>query len=338
MKRRWFLTLLGLAISVLAAAWVIRRTDLHAVWIEITGMGLPALTGILAIYALGFVPRAWRSVIMARGFMRFPAGIAAEAVILGYAANNVLPLRLGEIVRVLFTAARTHTSKTSCLALVAAERLIDAACLAAVLLGALVALRYRTEPVPAILESLAGPAIGLIAAALLGLVAVFVAYPFLVTTVERIGNARVQAFARRLLESVAYLRAPGTLFGVIALTLLVWLCEGGLFVGTCWALSIPDPLLAGYLTLAVANLSVLIPSSPGYVGIFHAAAVFALEPLGVPTERALAVGLLCHAIPYIAVTLTGLGIFIRHQSLLFGMARTPRSGLNEPAGPRHPGQ
>ncbi len=97
-----------------------------------------------------------------------------------------------------------------------------------------------------------------------------------------------------------------------------------MFWAAAYFLHLPAPFLCGYLTLAFVNLSVLLPSSPGYVGVFHAAALFALTPFGVPADQALALALVCHAVPYVLVTVPGLGIAWRHRAA-FAQWRDPAS-------------
>jgi glycosyltransferase 2 family protein len=63
-----------------------------------------------------------------------------------------------------------------------------------------------------------------------------------------------------------------------------------------------------------------VPSAPGYVGVFHAAATAALEVFGVPRPTALAFALLYHASAIVPITLLG-WIFLLREHVSLGEAR-----------------
>jgi glycosyltransferase 2 family protein len=54
-------------------------------------------------------------------------------------------------------------------------------------------------------------------------------------------------------------------------------------------------LAAAAFVQVVVALGATVPSSPGYVGVYHAAAVQALAAFGVPPNEALAYALVSHA-------------------------------------------
>jgi uncharacterized membrane protein YbhN (UPF0104 family) len=60
-------------------------------------------------------------------------------------------------------------------------------------------------------------------------------------------------------------------------------------------------MVMGAFLLGVVALAFLVPAAPGGVGVFHAAAVFALAVFAVPAEAALAYALLTHALTFVAV-------------------------------------
>jgi len=65
----------------------------------------------------------------------------------------------------------------------------------------------------------------------------------------------------------------------------------------------PGPLLAVLLAI---NVAILVPSTPGHVGVMEAAALAALLALGVPPERALAGAVLYHGVQIVPGTALGL--------------------------------
>jgi uncharacterized protein (TIRG00374 family) len=60
---------------------------------------------------------------------------------------------------------------------------------------------------------------------------------------------------------------------------------------------------------AVSGLSMLLPSSPGAIGIYEAFTVTLLKRYGIEPDAALAIALVSHMIQFIPVTLVGGIIF-----------------------------
>ena len=60
---------------------------------------------------------------------------------------------------------------------------------------------------------------------------------------------------------------------------------------------------------AVSGLSMLLPSSPGAIGVYEAFTVTLLKRYGVEPDAALAIALVSHMIQFIPVTLIGGLIF-----------------------------
>lgn len=82
---------------------------------------------------------------------------------------------------------------------------------------------------------------------------------------------------------------------------------------------------AACTVLGIVNLGILIPSSPGYVGVFHSCVVLSLGIFGVPTGEALAYAIVIHLAQYLPVTLIGLGIFAK-----FGFSPRNSSAIKDP--------
>jgi len=80
------------------------------------------------------------------------------------------------------------------------------------------------------------------------------------------------------------------------------------------------PFRAGWTVLAFVGVGISVPSAPGYVGVFHAAATAALEVFGVPRSAALAFALLYHASVIVPITLLG-WLFLLREHVSLGEAR-----------------
>lgn len=240
-------------------------------------------------------------------------------------ANNVLPLRAGEFVRVYVVArhwkvpdagGRAHGFWTT-LATLIVERALDG--LVVVLILALLILAI---PVPAYME---WAALALLALDLVG-IAVLLAFVLAPRACEQlIGRlaGRWPALQRRLLRvfetfvtGLDGVRAPSHLLPLFVWTAIVWIIPALAFWTMLVAMNLHLPWVAGWTVLAFVGLGVSIPSAPGYVGVFHAAAALAVGLFGASQSAAVGYALVLHASQIVPVTVIGWLYLLReHMSL-----------------------
>jgi uncharacterized membrane protein YbhN (UPF0104 family) len=116
---------------------------------------------------------------------------------------------------------------------------------------------------------------------------------------------RLRGFALAFFGGLAALGGAGATLRIFALSCAAWLLEAGMYLVLMFAFPmVPSPALA-LLTTAVANLGTLLPSSPGYVGVFDFLGRSVLAQFGVPAATALAYVLVVHAALVLPVTLLG---------------------------------
>jgi len=249
---------------------------------------------------------------------------------IGYMANNVLPLRGGEVVRAYVVAHRVRAergmSRPDAFWLVAAtmvvERVLDSLALLVILAALMLVI-----PVPRFLEWAGAAVLGV---DLLG-VALLVAAGRRPDASRRVlarltrrwpalAQATVGTFdvALRGLDGI---RAGAHLAPMLAWTVLVWLLPALGAWAMLRAVHLPWPLVAGWTVLAFVGLGISVPSAPGYIGVFHAAAALALGVLGAPPATAVAYGVLYHASQYLPITLLGWVFLLREQLSLGEAAR-----------------
>ena len=97
-------------------------------------------------------------------------------------------------------------------------------------------------------------------------------------------------------------------------TVLIWLLMGLSNIFVFWAFGFNLSLDASYVLLVVVSISILVPSSPGFVGVYHAGAVWSLMTYGISKEDALSCALVLHAAQYIVVTVMGF-YFLKKEHL-----------------------
>ncbi len=309
MRRRWPIFAIGLLVSV-ALLWY-ALSDLHwkEIWAALQRANYWWLIPGVAVYFVSVWFRAWRWGFLLRGSKQVSAHRLFPVVIIGYMGNDILPFRLGEVLRayVLWRKEGINIGTTFTTAIL--ERLFDGLTMVLfVLFGLLFA------PLSTFLNRLVTVA----SAVFFGALAVFLflaARPHLLRRAARtlIGHlvpARLRPPLLDLVEGIVVglegLRRGQDVLALFGVTLWVWILETGKY----WLVSFAFPDLrlpyTGIILMGGAvNLLTALPSLPGYIGTFEMG-IKILTGIGAPPAAAGSYILVLHAILLLPVTLAGL--------------------------------
>lgn len=229
------------------------------------------------------------------------------------ALNNVLPLRLGDIVRAFVFPISMGIPRTTATSSLVVERLIDLMTLLASLAIGLFAVRAVTVP-----QALRSSAVMLAIMGGIALAAAFLFSGMLARWLERLAAARARAnsgaidrLARgystvgMLFHGFEAMSRPRILALMLGLSMLIWTCESGLFYFALLGLGIEATPVMALLVMSVATLSTLAPSSPGYIGPFHLAAFTAISLMGGTSAQAGSYAVIVHFALWASTTLAG---------------------------------
>jgi dolichyl-phosphate beta-glucosyltransferase len=326
---------ISLAIGGLILAVLLRRFDLPEVmgWIRQARPTL-LLIGIAAMIA-SYLLRGARWRIWER---RLRYSDSLRLILIGFMGNNVLPARLGEMLRARCAAAeaRDERVRAAALASIAAERILDGLILAVLGLVGLILV-----PVAPWLRC----AVLLISGAFAVLTSGLVLGAFshdrvraLIAAANRKFPGHMTAFAREksdgLLDGLLPLAAAPRMLGAIASTAVIWGIELLFYYFVGLAVWSGTTLAIALLFLVVVNFASLIPITMGGIGTIEVAATFFLVSAGIPPSPALAMVLLQHASQYAFTTLAGglcyaLGGF--HRLARESARARPPSAIAEPS-------
>lgn len=298
----------GLALSGLALFYFLRRVDGDRLWSALVSANLWILClGVLTRGAVFFL-NAERTRVLLIPLRRYTFFECLLPWLSGYVADNLLPFRLGELVRVDLLARAGRVSRSSTVAVVGLDRLID---LLSLLLLVGVAVPLLTLDI--------GNTTGLLLTA--GTVAVGVATALWLATRPSAGsrivvwltrplNATAQTWlidkAQRFFDGFGALRSPNMILTVIGITLLARVV--GMLTIQCWlwAFGLSLPIYAPLVILLFISVGTMVPSSPGFIGTFHIACAYALELMGVVPDVAASVAIAGHFVATVPWTLGGL--------------------------------
>ena len=229
----------------------------------------------------------------------------------GFLANNVLPFRIGEAVRVVVLARRRHLPFVEVLAAAGLERLLDMAVLALIL--AIVAPGVAHVPG---LASGAVLVIGMVTAMVVG-VAVLVRFrerppgviEWFIGALPPRAERAVTVRWRDLTNGLAALLEPAIGIPAAAGAIVVWILTIVLQWLVLRAFQPHAGALDAAFMVAVVSLAIALPAAPGFVGVYHWAgqqSLVAAFPHLYDPNTALAAATAAHAASYVTSTALGL--------------------------------
>ncbi len=306
LRSRKALISLGLAISALFVYLTLRGIDWAEMWKALTGVSLPLLSLVLVTKGAGFAAMAWRSRITTAQPGPLPFNELFASHLLGFTANNILPFRVGELIRVDYLGSRTRTSRAFLLATAAVERLLDA-----MLLLALFALVAQSMLRDRGFDSGVGLLVGATAAALITVLVVGKSrfLPGLLEgwlgRISPAAAANVAARAESIRRGFEVLSSPRKAIGAALATFCYWTMGFASLTLVSMAFGLALPWWGPALVLALVGVGVSVPSSPAYVGTYHYFAALALTLLGVEQSVAASFAVIAHAMAIGPYTLLG---------------------------------
>lgn len=300
-------TILGMAISLLFFFLAARSVEWEKVFSGFKGVvpGFLFLTVLFFFASLFFRAFLWKVLLSDK--KKIPWFSAFESILIGYMGNNVLPLRMGEFMRAYSVGKKEGLSKSLVLASIILERLLD-------LLSLLIFLGMLLLATPLMEWLLAG---GLLVFLFLILMMIFLYFlasdrgRFISLVVRPLEyfpahlSEKVKQIVHSFVEGLALIHGTPQALKAVLLSLLSWSLMILSFYFCLKAFRIPLPFTAPLLLMVVLNIGIMIPSSPGFIGVFQYLCIVSLSFFDVPKETALSFSVVLHATQYFPVTFLG---------------------------------
>lgn len=260
------------------------------------------------------------------------------ATAIGFAANNVLPARAGEFARAFVLGRLSNVPISAALGTLVVERIFDSLVIVGLLFAAMAAPQFPAGVVGGVDPRHAAGVIGIVMVGVTLVLFAMVVAPdrtlrYLEAIVHRLVPHRFQRLVVDLLHAflrgVAVLRSP-RLFAVAALWAVAqWVFLAFSFHYALLAFGITAPGLVGAFFLqSLVAMAVAAPSSPGYVGTYHAGAVLGLSLWGVPAEQAVSFAIAFHIGGFVPVTLLG-AFYLWRLNLSWGQLEASKQVVEE---------
>jgi len=296
--------IVGIPASVGFLLLAIRGTDLGAVWRTVQDVRVAPLAGAVACMAVVYWLQAarWRRIAgTAVGQRRF-----LEMVVAGVAVNNVLPGRVGDLLRARWVARGAFSGGRG-LATVVIDRGFDILALAVFLV---LTLPFVTDQ--GWVDRIVLGALLVLAALGLGMLAAR-SYTRRRPRARRARRSTARRFLRDTLEGLSDpMAATARPRELVLLSAGAWIAWAVAATLAASSVGIELTVVQALFVTAALNLGVAIPSSPGFVGTYQWLGVSALALFGVTREGGLAFAIVMQAVWYVPTTLAGAAFLAAH--------------------------
>lgn len=301
---------LGLAVSALFVAFLIIRTDLDETRDALAGANYAYVAPTIALSFLSLWVRAWRWGFLFRHLTRAHPHSLLPLLTVGYALNNILPVRAGEFGRAYLAGGRYGVSRMAALGTVAVERAFDGIVLVGLLAiaGPMVGLNDTLRNMVALTALGFGSGVGLLLVIARSEQRAESVGGWIIGRFPKATRGSAREWWSSFLLGIRGLHSATTLSLVLGTTVLTWFVEAGAAYLMGRGFSIDEGFFVYLVVVAAANLAISVPSSQGGIGPYEFFAREVLVVAGVGTGVSTAYAIALHAVMLIPVTLAGLAI------------------------------
>ncbi|WP_447973266.1 lysylphosphatidylglycerol synthase transmembrane domain-containing protein [Nitrospira sp. Kam-Ns4a] len=320
--------LLGSIISAVLLWYAFKGVDLRGLMQEIgqvhlAWVGLSVVAGVMSLVIRGI---RWRYLLDNGGAVALRSLVSATFI--GIMANNVLPARLGEIVRAWIFARNEARPIPVVFASIVLERILDVIALVAVLGLALLLSPPLAGPGSAVFRQVGLAGLLLSIGFVAGLLLIGRFQGVIHEKAERLAAGDGPAWRRRgldlfrrFIEGLCALRGRQT-WHAIWLSLLVWGVGIVSFHVLAEGFHLGLTIVQSSLVFVVVLLGIAIPSAPGFVGTFHGFCVAGLTLVaGTDPTQAAAYATLLHGSQWLAINTIGAGCLLLDRAVTWSELR-----------------
>lgn len=307
LRNRVFQAAISLAIGAVFLWLAIARIDMNQLWAKLRQVDVQWLVFAMIGYWVALTLRSWRWRVILAPVRRMPLGAVMYGLLVGYAANYVLPARLGELVRADFLGRRYGVSRLAVIGTIVVERLFDVIVFIGFILAGLWALHLRDDsritPVLRAVELVSVACIVLAALLLILLQLRHRALPGPLAFLDK----QIKALA----QGLHLITGAAEVALLTAATAVVWTADS---VAT-WLLTRSLGVTLSFsqllLVMGMSCLAALIPAAPANIGALQYALVLAFELLAMPGDTGFSLAVLTQGCFVASCILVGGALYVR---------------------------
>ena len=305
---------IGVLVSAVLVWLAFRGTHWAELWARVQDMHVLPMAAAVVLSTLAFplrLPR-WRLLLRHDDDSALPVAPLWHAIAIGFAANNTLPFRAGELLRVAAVSRLGRVSFPTALSSLAVERVLDALIVIG-MLGVGLVLAHFPPDVTIGNTPIATTATRVGAVCLVALLAAIAAAwrrDLALSLLRRVvGHGpigeKIHHFIDRLLAGLKALRDPRRAIPVISWTVALWLVNATAFYVAFLAFDMDVPFSGALVLQGLLMIGIAAPQAPGYAGGFEVPIILTLGLYSINKDAALAYALTYHITTFVPITLLG---------------------------------
>ena len=326
-KKNWKL-FLGLSISFLFLYLAFRKVNFSQMMDAFSqAQYLYVIPAILLMFFSHWL-RSIRWQYLLNPIKEIKIGVLLSSLLIGYMANVFLPAHLGEFLRAYMVGKKKTVSSSAVFGTIVIERIIDVFTMLI-----LMALAVVVFPFPPWVRKSGYISFAFIFGLFLVLILMKKYRDFSLRITEKMTRPLPHRFQYKIndllhsfLDGIVPLRRRVDYLFVSLLSLVIWACYGVIFQIVFYAFDFVTtyhlPWSAALVLLVITTISVLVPSSPGYVGTYHYLCQLSLGLFGVPESPALTFAFVMHGINFFPVLIVGLILVSKEGVSLRGVQKS----------------
>jgi len=234
------------------------------------------------------------------------------SVIIGYMANNILPFRMGEVIRAWIFSRKEKRTISESFGTIVMERVFD---ILSILILFVVFMFYFSTREDVVLPdwlmqgSYLFAAISVLSLAFLVCLRIRTEFSlriihFLMKPLPRKISDTVLRLIKSFIEGLSIFTSFSSSLTAFSLSMIIWLDLAVAYYFMFLAVGIESSILISIFLIVGLAFAVSIPSVPGFIGTFHYVGKEVLEIMGIQGNLEAYV-LLAHAMAYIPVVVLG---------------------------------
>lgn len=335
--------LIRTTVSLALLAFLVWRLDLSEAWDALREANYIYVAPALVLFGASklLVAQRWR--LMMSTFAQLPLGPLFAIFMVSCLANNVVPARIGDLIRVQVPAQRYDMSRARLAATVfATESLLDGIAFAVLgLIGlALIDLPgFPTGVFWGLLGLISGAVLAVIPISHLKLSEGWTERGVMPLLPERI-RLPLEGIVPHFIDGLAVFRDVRLGAQAIVLSFAIWLLEVGMFALFGLAFGIHLSMPAWMLIMIAANMISAVPVAPSNIGAYEVAVTELTKALGVAAGPAGAFAIAAHLFNIAAITVIGVvSVYALKLTLadVFAFRGSARSPAAEESADQHAG-
>lgn len=317
----------GYVLAIAGLVWVIHDIDLSQALEQVAAVQWWWLLPAVAFDICGYCMQGQRWIRLLRPVGDVSPWRATRAIYAGLFANEIMPLRVGELLRMHLVAGRLRTSLLSVLPSVAFERLLDTLVLAAAI-GPVVLFVPLSRRIELVADSFGMVAIAVTA---VGVVLLTIS-PRWVSRPEAtaIKSGRLFSLFSKLVAGMQEIGRTGQLSTAILFSVLILFFQSLGFWLVMIAFGIKLSPLAGVVVALVVRLGTAIPNAPANIGSYQFFCVLGLKLFSVEKTQAAGFSVFVFAVLTAPILLIGAYVILK-DGLSLGSLHKKLEGIRADA-------